>query len=137
MSFITAHGLSWSALDDLLGIINLLFGPDTLPRTKHMFRKLWACKLKGALNYYYCDFCQCLLEEETGTPDKLPCSTCHMSLTHSEFKNDGHFFTILDLPCQLMQVISKTSDNLYANLERVNQDVQCETDITDITTGSL
>ncbi|KAH8036184.1 hypothetical protein HPB51_019417 [Rhipicephalus microplus] len=44
MSFIAAHGLSWSAVDDLLKLLEALFGREKcgLPQLKYLLRKLWA-----------------------------------------------------------------------------------------------
>ncbi|XP_064463261.1 uncharacterized protein LOC135378385 [Ornithodoros turicata] len=137
MSFITSHGLTWDALDNLLRIINVLFGSDVLPRTKHLMRKLWACKLENAHHYYYCDLCECLLDMQRGH-DTLTCGTCHTSFTVSELKANGHFFIILDLPSQVRHVITKSSDKLFANLERLNQESSSDmSDISDITNGSI
>lgn len=42
MAFVVAHGLTWSAVDDLLKLVDALFGhrPSGLPRSKYLFRKL-------------------------------------------------------------------------------------------------
>lgn len=46
MAFVVAHGLTWSAVHDLLKLVDALFGhrPSGLPRSKYLFRKLWAPK---------------------------------------------------------------------------------------------
>ncbi|KAL3173912.1 hypothetical protein MRX96_001132 [Rhipicephalus microplus] len=49
MVFVITHVLSWVTLGDLLSLIDGLFGfkGNTLPRTKHLFRKVW-CPEQGA-----------------------------------------------------------------------------------------
>ncbi|KAL1445244.1 hypothetical protein MTO96_045129 [Rhipicephalus appendiculatus] len=46
MSFIAAHGLPWSAVDDLLKLVEALFGFQKcgLPQSKCLLRKLWSAK---------------------------------------------------------------------------------------------
>ncbi|KAH7940608.1 hypothetical protein HPB49_002477 [Dermacentor silvarum] len=46
MSFIAAHGLPWSAVDDLLKLVDALFGFQRcgLPQSKYLLRKLWSAK---------------------------------------------------------------------------------------------
>ncbi|KAL1439217.1 hypothetical protein MTO96_001312 [Rhipicephalus appendiculatus] len=65
MSFVVAHGLTWSAVDDLLKLVNALLGHQQsgLPRSKYLFRKLWAPKIdKIVQQHYYCEVCMSLLE---------------------------------------------------------------------------
>lgn len=55
MSFLSANGLSWKALDDLLKMSNTFFAPvsDVFPRSKYLFRKMWASKTVELVDYHY------------------------------------------------------------------------------------
>ncbi|KAL3207719.1 hypothetical protein MRX96_039558 [Rhipicephalus microplus] len=54
-AFVITHGLSWVALDDLLSLIDGLFGfgGNTLPRTKHLFRKMWSSRTKSLVKHFF------------------------------------------------------------------------------------
>ncbi|XP_064476236.1 uncharacterized protein LOC135390212 [Ornithodoros turicata] len=86
MSFIVAQGLPWTAVDDLLNLVDALFGfkNSGLPRTKYLLRKLWAPKYASVVNYhYYCNVCASLLKV---TADKLHlcCDACQTTLSISK-----------------------------------------------------
>ncbi|KAK8763280.1 hypothetical protein V5799_034111 [Amblyomma americanum] len=63
MAFVVTHGLTWEALNDLLRLIDSLFGfKGVLPRSKFVFRKLWSSrKEKLVKRFFYCDTCGSVL----------------------------------------------------------------------------
>ncbi|KAL3225378.1 hypothetical protein MRX96_025809 [Rhipicephalus microplus] len=94
MAFVITHGLSWVALDDLLSLIDGLFGfgGNTLPRTKHLFRKMWSSRTKSLVkHFFYCDDCGSLLNSQTGAKT-MRCPTCCVDNDVSAFKAKGNFF---------------------------------------------
>lgn len=138
MSFVTAHGIPWSALDDLLHIMNILFGSEVLPRSKHMLRKLWSQKLQCATHYYYCEFCECVLKPAEENDDQLVCPNCQKSYGQSSLRNKGHFFTLLSLSDQVKHVVGKTSQKLFENLQMLNSRAAEDTlNVTDITSAQI
>lgn len=135
MTFVTSENLTWSGLDKLLVMINRICGMEVLPRTKYLFRKLLASKLKRSTDYYYCEFCAGFLPTPEDGTSTIICTTCQKCTTISELRSKGNFFTILDVSDQVRQVVSKTSDELYRNLERLNSNP--EDTMSDITDGSV
>ncbi|KAH6921979.1 hypothetical protein HPB50_007191 [Hyalomma asiaticum] len=70
MAFVITHGLTWAALDDLLKLIDGLFGfkESVLPKSKYLFRKLWCTRMQTVVkHFFYCDACGSLMQE-AGTP---------------------------------------------------------------------
>ncbi|KAL3171890.1 hypothetical protein MRX96_013469 [Rhipicephalus microplus] len=94
MSFIAAHGLSWSAVDDLLKLVEALFGFEKcgLPQSKYLLRKLWSAKCDSVRKYHYCcSQCGKLLDISS---DKihLTCNVCRSTVKLSDVKSGGHIF---------------------------------------------
>ncbi|CAN8023538.1 unnamed protein product [Ixodes persulcatus] len=135
MTFVTSENLTWSGLDKLLLMINRICGMEVLPRTKYLFRKLLASKLKRSTDYYYCEFCEGFLPTPEDGTSTIICTTCQKRTPISELRSKGNFFTILDVSDQVRQVVSKTSDELYSNLERLNSNP--EDTMSDITDGRV
>lgn len=136
MTFISTNGLSWSALDDLVRIINALFGKNVLPGTKYLFRKLWAHKLQRATHHYYCEFCEGPLTRPQEGSEQIACETCQRLFPLTTLKSKGNFFTILDLNEQVGHIIQKYSEALFCNLQKINRH-QNSRDITDITDANI
>ncbi|XP_042150709.1 uncharacterized protein LOC121838497 [Ixodes scapularis] len=135
MTFVTSENLTWSGLDNLLSLINVICGMEVLPRTKYLFRKLLASKLGRSTDFYYCEFCEGYLPTPEDRTSKIICATCQNCTTISELRSKGSFFTILDLHDQVRQIIGKTSEGLFTNLEKLND--KSEETISDFTDGSL
>lgn len=108
---------------------------NQLPRTKYLFRKLLASKLGRSTDFYYCEFCEGYLPTPEDRTSKIICATCQNCTTISELRSKGSFFTILDLHDQVRQIIGKTSEGLFTNLEKLNDN--SEETISDFTDGSL
>lgn len=132
-SFVVAHGLTWTALDDLLSMINCMFAPamDTLPRSKHLFRKLWSSKVKDVITYhYYCEVCTSPLDETE--EEKLYCPICNKHLVKKQLKESGCFFVLFDMHHQIGQVVSKTKSTLHTNLTKLaNKGSAVMTDVSE------
>ncbi|XP_040079427.1 uncharacterized protein LOC120850815, partial [Ixodes scapularis] len=118
MSFLSANGLSWKGLDDLVKMGNIFFAPaaDVFPRSKYLFRKLWGSKTEKLVEYhYYCNSCSDLLSSRDGM-DSLFCPTCEEENKANELKRSGAFFVTLKMHEQLKQVISQTKAMLHDSL---------------------
>ncbi|XP_040061843.1 uncharacterized protein LOC120836832 [Ixodes scapularis] len=135
MTFLTSENLTWSGLDKLLLMINLICGMEVLPRTNYLFRKLLASKLNRSTDYYYCEFFEGFLPTPEDGASTIICTTCHKRTTISELHSKGNFFTILDVWDQVREVVSKTSDELYSKLERLKSNP--EDTMSEITDGSV
>lgn len=137
-AFVVSHGLTWTALGDVLALINALFGfrQDVLPHSKYLFRKLWTPKAKKLSKcFVYCDICGSTLE--SGLKDtSLHCITCDQDKQRSKLKKRGCFFTILDFHEQVKYVVEKTKPALSENLRRIASGIENQSVITDITEGA-
>ncbi|KAL1446704.1 hypothetical protein MTO96_028757 [Rhipicephalus appendiculatus] len=90
MSFIAAHGLPWSAVDDLLKLVEALFGFQKcgLPQSKYLLRKLWSAKCDSVGTYHYC-CSQCgKLLDISGDKIHLTCNFCQRRLLYLHSKPD-------------------------------------------------
>ncbi|XP_075735380.1 uncharacterized protein LOC142776150 [Rhipicephalus microplus] len=140
MSFIAAHGLSWSDVDDLLKLVEALFGFEKcgLPQSKYLLRKLWSANCDSVSKYHYCcSQCGKLLDISS---DKihLTCNVCRSTVKVSDVKSGGTFFSILDVGMQLSSTIESLSGVLFENLSKLKQqaEVGCHL-IRDITSGMM
>ncbi|XP_064467922.1 uncharacterized protein LOC135378756 [Ornithodoros turicata] len=138
MSFIVAHGLTWSAAEDLLKLVDSLFGSNAsgLPQSKYLLRKLWAPKCAIIIkNFYYCDICFSLLNENAG---RLACEICQTSEYTADVKRKGSFFSIMNLKEQFRHVIAKTKDVLFQNLTALKNHYETgQSSITGVATGGI
>lgn len=137
-AFIVAHGLSWTALDHLLIIVNALFGTskNVLPRSKYLFRNMWTQKTETMMkNFYYCKICTGELIEQVGTIG-LRCKSCKVSYSIAQVKKSNSFFSILSMNKQVKHIVSKTSEVLHANLQKIVASPSTSS-IRDITDGDL
>ncbi|KAL3183874.1 hypothetical protein MRX96_033389 [Rhipicephalus microplus] len=140
MAFVITHGLSWVALDDLLSLIDRLFGfgENTLPRTKHLFRKMWSSRTKSLVkHFFYCDDCGSLLNSQTGAKT-MRCPTCCVDNDVSAMKVKGNFLIILNLKEQVKSVIARTEDVLFRKLTQLNDENNLTSGaFNDITSGTM
>ncbi|XP_077533532.1 uncharacterized protein LOC144145692 [Haemaphysalis longicornis] len=139
MAFVVAHNLPWTALDDLLRLIDALFGSKQalLPTSKYLFRKLWAEHSdKCAQRHYYCDACGGV---QTPTASNgLYCHHCKTTTSQAQAHYKGRFFTIFDIKEQIRHIISKTKDSLGKNLMEIkNKLLSSSNVITDIVDGKV
>lgn len=140
MSFVVAHGLPWTAVNDLLKLVDALFGFENcgLPTTKYLLRKLWLPKCAAVVNYhYYCDVCGSLLKV-TANRLRASCDVCLTTATVATIKAAGNFFVILDLKKQFLSLIAQVKGALFDNLCKLREAAidGCEV-MSDITTGAM
>lgn len=120
MTFITAHNLPWTAVDDLLSMVNALFGAsEVLPRSTYLFRKLWKGKKKNVeKHHYYCDNCVASVNEIDEH-----CTVCKKAVNIRDMKKKGCFFSILSIDEQMKCLLFKTKTELHAALKEREQEV--------------
>lgn len=139
MAFVVAHNLPWTALDDLLRLIDALFGSKRglLPTSKYLFRKLWAEHTeKCAQRYYYCEVCGVVLTPAAS--NGLYCHHCKTTTCQAQVQYKGRFFTIFDIKEQIRHIVSKTKDSLGKNLMEIkNRLSSSSNEIKDIVDGKV
>ncbi|XP_064462215.1 uncharacterized protein LOC135372635 [Ornithodoros turicata] len=131
MAFVVGHGLSWVALQDLLTIINTLFGTTVVPPTLYLFRKLWCKKNASLVTYhYYCESCEALLNSQ------FRCDTCRKTYNQKQLRASGCFFVIAKIAKQIKHHIELSKTELVTNLLKLSSELQLGNDITDITSAA-
>ncbi|KAG0434150.1 hypothetical protein HPB47_019318 [Ixodes persulcatus] len=138
MSLVHAHNFTWTALDDILKVVNKMFGQeeDVLPGTKYLFRKLWARKTSAvSKKFFYCENQNCTGLLEPDQSGKLTCAMCQASADGDAALKAGSFFTILNVREQVKHVISKTKQALSEHLTLL-ETLPDSPDVKDITSGS-
>lgn len=126
-SFVIAHALSWTALDDLLCIMNAIFGCIAMPPSKYLFRKLW--NKDKASYFYYCEACETLLNLD------MTCEICNTTYELSKLRANGCFFVIMNLRNQIQHLVIRNRQALHENLEKIAAAAANE-NINDITAGA-
>ncbi|CAN7939499.1 unnamed protein product [Ixodes hexagonus] len=126
-SFVIAHALSWAALDDLLCIMNAIFGCIAMPPSKYLFRKLWN---RNKSNYfYYCEACETLLNSH------MTCEMCNTTYELKKLRANGCFFVIMNIQHQIKHLVTRNKQALHENLEKIAATAANE-NINDITAGT-
>ncbi|CAN7937127.1 unnamed protein product [Ixodes hexagonus] len=126
-SFVIAHALSWAALEDLLCIMNAIFGCIAMPPSKYLFRKLWN---RNKSNYfYYCEACETLLNSH------MTCEMCNTTYELKKLRANGCFFVIMNIQHQIKHLVTRKKQALHENLEKIAATAANE-NINDITAGA-
>ncbi|KAM7291259.1 hypothetical protein ISCGN_027832 [Ixodes scapularis] len=140
MAFLASFNLPWTALEFLLLMLNKSYGPgsDVLPKSKYLFRKLWAAKSnKLVKHHYYCPTCGSLLKEVSENDIDRECPSCNISQNLDKARRDGCFFTMLSFRDQVSQVISQTKATLHDNLKKLKEQAEEPSEIVrDITSAA-
>ncbi|XP_077512339.1 uncharacterized protein LOC144123367 [Amblyomma americanum] len=141
MAFVVTHGLTWEALNDLLRLIDGLFGfkGDVLPRSKFVFRKLWSSRKERLVKrFFYCDTCGSVPVSVPGM-SSMRCPDCEVSTELCVLKARGHFFIILDLKEQMKCLLAKSKAALFERLVNLKAVIQQggAALLQDITSGSM
>lgn len=140
MSFVSTHNLSWSALDDLVKLVNGCLGTtNAIPGSKYLFRKLWAPRTAQlSKRYYYCATVDCagLLERERD--NAFICTKCRAICTSDQTLRSDNFFTLLDMKEQVNHAIRSNTKGLAENLERIEKmRTLGSTAVRDTTSGTV
>ncbi|XP_064462710.1 uncharacterized protein LOC135373439 [Ornithodoros turicata] len=116
MSIVVSNGLTWKALGDLIGFVNMLFEPEpnVLPRSKYLFRKLWSRKTKEHAKFYeLCATCDSILGE-----NNQPGKNCEVCGEERKANGDSPSLVMFSMQKQLRYVVEKNKDELHTNITR-------------------
>ena len=100
LAYSLRHHLSKDALQDLLNLLNLLYG-NIVPATKYSFFKHFTCYKECVAIHHYCEYCF----EYIGKPNQCLGITCCPEC-HKPFSPDvkgGHFFLTFPIAEQIRQ----------------------------------
>ncbi|XP_064468151.1 uncharacterized protein LOC135378916 [Ornithodoros turicata] len=130
MDFSTKHGLSWTATEDLLKLVNNLLGVSGLPQSKHLFRKFCGATPDNMTFNFYCPDCGNFLQKTTGHQErrhkiKPKCSICGKQHSGHELMDKGSYFVALPVEKQLAAVLSDShvQQSVSETLERLESHV--------------
>lgn len=138
MAFVVAYYFPWTALDELLRLIDALFrSKQELPTTrKYLLRKLWAeHNEKCAQRYYYCAVRGVVVT--TAASNGLYCHHCKTMTCQALVQYKGQFFTILKIKEQIQPIVSKTKDSPGKHLIIRNRLSSSSNEIKDIVDGKV
>ncbi|XP_037269065.2 uncharacterized protein LOC142818140 isoform X1 [Rhipicephalus microplus] len=137
MDFAIKHGLSWTAIEDLLKLCNNILGTNLLPNSKYLFRKFTATSPQDMKFYFYCPFCNRLLAKTGGSlseRNSLTGMCCGKGYTGRKLTADGSFFVGLPLKKQISSVLADDGlrEDLYKSLnEKKDTENASVSDVTD------
>lgn len=130
--YVVANNLTWTSAEGLLKLINAIFGMNVLPRSKYLLPKMGKKNECFAKHHYYCTSCNGLLE---GDGNEAICPTCQVKTSVTDAKEQGGFFSILDMKEQLKLVTFTKKDSLYRALKEKQKRLTSK--VKDITSGVL
>ncbi|KAG8174474.1 hypothetical protein JTE90_015746 [Oedothorax gibbosus] len=101
------HGLSNSAIIDLISLINKITGVEILPPSIYLLKKIFSSEFMYDI-HFYCKNCMTYLEkmsksEPLQSKDCVVCSTT----MNTSLLNDGHFFITLPISLQIKQILKE------------------------------
>ncbi|XP_077541255.1 uncharacterized protein LOC144153486 [Haemaphysalis longicornis] len=145
VSFVTQHGLSWSAAEDLQKLISYVLQRFDVPATKYLFKKNTALTMETTRVHFYCYDCmqeKHLVAETSGSlADRnavhTQCPECGRLCDGRTLLNDGNFYQSLPTKQQLTSLVAANdvSTALSERLKDINSRPDASTVLWDITDG--
>lgn len=105
------HNLSWSALEDILTMLNLIFGENVVPINKYFFKKMFA--LQKPCFHFFCKKCFLYLGEKCEDKKDEECSNCKATTNIS--CKEKSFFIYLALRKQIENLLATHIDSITLN----------------------
>lgn len=133
-SFYTKHTLTDLGLEDLLRLVNTIFGSEILPTTKYMFKKIFENTEITLSKHMFCKFCLSSMSSATtiesdeieGEGLAFKCPAC----SASQEKGPDNTFVTLSIKEQLKQIVLRNSDSIFNNQQKFDENSGCIADIT-------
>lgn len=114
------HDLSWTAIEDLIRLMNRVIGENKIPISKFLFKQKFTKSIKSnPVKHFVCQECNLYLGtlEEINEADSKYCPTCQRKVETDTKYAKNHFVTI-PLREQLKHILERNSDNLVFNTHR-------------------
>lgn len=114
------HDLSWTAIEDLITLMNRVIGEVKIPPSKYLFKQKFTRTIKcNPVKHFVCQECNLYLGtlEEINEADKKYCPACQCKVQLDTKYAKNHFVTI-PLREQLKTILERNSDNLKFNFRR-------------------
>lgn len=125
MMFYLKHNLSWSALTDLLVLINNIFGSNILPQSKFLFRKAFPTTIKPKY-HFFCQSCSLYIENVQW----VTCPNCNVQLNLDSSKNNN-FFISLPIVSQIKEILKTNFEHILPQSHTQNKSSDYVSDIFD------
>lgn len=123
MSHAAKHNITGVQLDDLLTLINTLFGREILPRSKYLFNKVFKNNFDMVAFHYYCKACKTYLGLQKDIQDLAFCSICESPVETNNLNNASFFISIPITPQMKVQLESlDIQNNLNYRYERSHEE---------------
>lgn len=137
MTYAARHQITGSALDDLLKLINHLFGQDVVPGSKYAFNKVFKNNMDKVDFHFYCKACKANLGSQKYVLENsvTQCSGCNSPVAPDTL-NNGSFFISIPIAPQIQYILQ--NPELQSKLSyRVDRPSKAENIISDIYDGDL
>lgn len=118
------HNLSWTAVEDLILLVNSIIGNDSLPSSKYMFMKKFKPKKSfSSSTHFWCQVCEKYLGVKEDFVDAV-CPNCNCEIVTDTKYKKNHFVT--------MPIKSQLKNVLEQNSEQLIYDTNSSSDIRDV-----
>lgn len=136
MSYAAKHNITGTQLDDLLKLINTLFGKEVLPRSKYMFQKVFKNNSDVVEFHYYCKTCKVYIgkQEEIHHKNIAQCEIYSTPIETNSL-NSGSFFINIPIAPQIRTLLQ--NPEIQKNINYKRQRSQCDHVISDIYDGEM
>lgn len=119
-AFFNKHHITDTALEDLLKLMNVIFGEGILPSSTYMFKKIFENKEYGVTTHIFCQSCLSSISENEHAREKstFKCPRCE----YNQEKSSENSFVSLSIESQLRQIISWNEDSIFNNQQKCSED---------------
>ena len=137
LTYAARHQITGSALDDLLKLINHLFGQEVVPASKYAFNKVFQKNMDKVKFHLYCKNCKTTLGGQNEVLEKAitECAACNSPVEPNTL-NNGAFFISVPIAPQIQNILN--TPELQTKLSyRVDRPGKAGNIISDIYDGDL
>ena len=134
MSHAAKHNITGTQLEDLLKLINILFGKEVIPRSKYLFQKVFKNNSDIVEFHFYCKSCKMYIgtQKEINDANILHCAVCSAPIEISTM-NSASFFINVPIAPQIQALLE--NPEIQININYRHQRPQDEHVISDIYDG--
>lgn len=105
------HSLNWTAIEDLILLVNSIVGKDALPPSKYMFMKMFKPKERFQSNVHlWCQVCEKYFGVKENSVNPV-CRNCNSGIITDTKYNKNHFVS-MQVKSQLRHILEQNEDHL-------------------------
>ncbi len=137
MTHAAVHNITGCQLDDLLRLINFLFGNDVVPGSKHLFNKIFKNNSEIVEFHLYCRACKCHMGTQKLVTDQniTQCPSCN-EIVEITSLNNGNFFINVPVAPQIQNLLENPEIQKHLSY-RFDRPHSVENVISDIFDGVM